>query len=248
MALSVETCVATHQGDRKEQQDRVSLFSHPSRPGMLMAVLADGMGGHSGGAMAAEQLIIKARQNFEVYAPESESPEAVLEEIVQDAHVVVTLSGFTSEQQPHTTAVVFLLQGGRARWAHCGDSRLYHFRGKETVSRTQDHSLVGELVRKGRISQHAAETHPQRHVLVSCLGSSQAPRVEHGGVDQLQAGDAFLLCSDGLWAYFPDTELAGIIARQPARQAAEKLVEVARQRAKGSGDNLSLILVKLVGA
>lgn len=69
MALSIETCAAQHIGDREEQQDRVSLFPHPTRKGMLMAVLADGMGGHTGGAMAAEQVVFKARQSFEVFAP-----------------------------------------------------------------------------------------------------------------------------------------------------------------------------------
>ena len=65
MAFSAETCVAMHIGNRAEQQDRVSLFAHPKRPGMMMAVLADGMGGHSGGAMAAEQVLILAKQNFD---------------------------------------------------------------------------------------------------------------------------------------------------------------------------------------
>jgi serine/threonine protein phosphatase PrpC len=248
MALRIETCMARHIGDRAEQQDRVDLFAHPTRPGMLMAVLADGMGGHSGGSMAAEQLLVKARQNLEVYAPAQETPRHLLEEIIHDAHVVVKLTRYTSEKEPHTTAVVFLLQAGRADWAHCGDSRLYHFRGQQTVSRTRDHSLVGELLRKGRISPAAAETHPQRHVLVSCLGSAVAPRVDHGGVDRLAAGDAFLLCSDGLWSHFSDGELAALIARQSARQAAEELVSVARARACGYGDNLSLAIVKLVDA
>lgn len=246
MPLSIETCVARHTGDRAEQQDRVTLLGHPRRPGVLMAALADGMGGHTGGAMAAEQVVIKARQSFEVYSPETETPEQLLNEIIHEAHVVVTLSGFTSEQKPHTTAVVFLLQGARAFWAHCGDSRLYHFRGTTALFHTEDHSLVGDMVRKGRLTPKAAETHPQRHVLMSCLGSNVQPQVVHGNVDQLMEGDAFLLCSDGLWAHFSDAELAEIIARQSARQAAEELVTMARARARGAGDNISLALVKLV--
>ena len=248
MPLRVETCVATHIGDRTEQQDRVDLFAHPTRPGMLMAVLADGMGGHSGGSMAAEQVIVKARQNLAVYAPKAETPRQLLEEIIREAHVTVTLTRFTSEKDPHTTAVVFLLHPGGASWAHCGDSRLYHFRGMQTVSRSADHSLVEELLRQGRISPAAAQTHPQRNVLLSCLGGGQAPEIEHGAVDRLVAGDAFLLCSDGLWAYFSDDELAALIAGRSARQAAEDLVALTRARADGEGDNLSLALVKLVEA
>lgn len=246
MALSVETCVATHQGDRKEQQDRVSLFPHPQRPGMLMAVLADGMGGHSGGALAAEQVVHRARHNFADYAPESESPREFLDSIVHEAHTAVKLTRFTSEQDPHTTAVVFLLAQGRAAWAHCGDSRIYHVRHGRLAVRSQDHSLVGEWVRQGRITQAQAETHPQRNILVSCLGAEQAPVIDHGEVDQLEAGDVFLLCSDGLWAYFPEDELVAILTRQSARQAAEELVAQARARGMGAGDNISLALVRLV--
>lgn len=215
---------------------------------MLMAALADGMGGHSGGGIAAEQLIVKARQNLADYAPQTESPGDCLEEIIRDAHVAVTLTRFTSEKDPHTTAVVFLLHGGRAAWAHCGDSRLYHLRGDQAVSCTEDHSLVADLLRHGRITAAEAEKHPHRNVLMSCLGASDPPRVARGGADRLVAGDAFLLCSDGLWAYFSNGELASIIARQSARQAAEELVGLARERAKGHGDNISLALVKLVEA
>src|SRR5574338_559170 len=185
MPLRVETCVASHIGDRVEQQDRVDHFSHPRRPGMLMAALADGMGGHSGGGIAAEQLIVKARQNLADYAPQTESP---------------------------------------------GDC------------------LEADLPRHGRITAAQAEKHPHRPALMSCLGGSDPPRVARGGADRLVAGDAFLLCSDGLWAYFSNGELASIIARQSARQAAEELVGLARERAKGHGDNISLALVKLVEA
>jgi len=248
MPLTIESCVARHNGDRTEQQDRVNLFAHPRRPGMLMAVLADGMGGHSGGAMAAEQVLIKAQQNFEDYAPNSESPQDLLASIIRDAHVVIRLTRFTSEQDPHSTAVVLLLQAGRVDWAHCGDSRLYHFRGMETVSRSGDHSLVGELQRKGKLDEAGALVHPQRNVLLSCLGAERDPRIDFGHLAPLVAGDAFLLCSDGLWAYFSDQELARAIARNSPREAARLLIREARERAEGMGDNISLSIIRLVEA
>lgn len=248
MALSVETCVARHQGDRPEQQDRVAIFGHPTMGGMLMAVLADGMGGHSGGAMAAEQVLLKAKQNFEMYAPRSESADHLLKEIIEEAHLVIKLTRFTSEKDPHSTAVVLLLQPGRIDWAHCGDSRLYHFRRGELVCKTEDQSLVEQLVRKGVISASAAIDHPHRNVLLSCLGADNPPKVLHGAVGELRVGDAFLICSDGLWAYFDDGELGRLIDARPPREAAEALISLARERADGEGDNISVAIVKLVEA
>lgn len=246
MALKVETCVARHQGDRVEQQDRVSIFGHPDRPGMMMAVLADGMGGHTGGAMAAEQVLLKAKQNFEAFAPREETPEMLLTSIVHESHLVIKLTRFTSEQDPHSTAVAFLLQPDRADWVHCGDSRFYHYRGDQLLYRSPDHSLVGELQRKGRLDEAGALSHPHRNVLLSCLGSEREPRVDLGGVAPLVGGDNFLLCSDGVWAYFTDQELGAILATMNARDACQALISQARERAKGEGDNLSLAVVRLI--
>ena len=248
MAISIDTCAAMHIGDRSEQQDRVSIFPHPSRPGCMLAVLADGMGGHSGGAIAAEQVILKAKQNFSTYAPSSESPVEFLRSVIDDAHVIIKLTRFTSEQDPHSTAVVFMLRPGHADWAHCGDSRLYHFRSGQLIARTPDHSLVEELLRTGRITEAQAETHPQRNLLLSCLGAEREPTTDVGGTPALQAGDSFILCSDGLWAYFSDQELGRTLHENDARSAAKILIDTARQRAQGMGDNLSLAIVKVVPA
>lgn len=248
MPLTVETCVAHHPGDRLEQQDRVSLFAHPERAGLMMAVLADGMGGHSGGAMAAEQVIIKARQNFDAFKPGSETAQSLLASIVDEAHQVIRLTRFTTEHDPHSTAVILLLQPGRLDWVHCGDSRFYHFRDGRTLSRSADHSLVGALLRQGEFDQASALNHTRRNVLLSCLGGEAAPGMAFGHLAPLQAGDSFLLCSDGLWAYFADQELAAIVHRAPARAAATRLVTVARERALGEGDNIALALIKLVEA
>lgn len=246
MPLTVDACVAQHLGDRREQQDQVSLFAHPRRAGFMMAALADGMGGHTGGALAAQQVLLKARQNFEAYSPHSETPAQFLAEVLQEAHVVIKLTRFTSEKDPHSTGVVFMLQPGRADWAHCGDSRLYHYRGNRLLHRTADHSLVGEMQRKGQLDDEGALHHPQRNMLLSCLGSERPPTIEHGATSSLEAGDSFLLCSDGLWGYLSDAELGIILSRHSARRAAETLVRLGRERAQGKGDNLSLALIRLV--
>lgn len=242
MALSIEAATGTHIGDKKEQQDRLAVLPGS---GAVLAVVADGMGGLTGGSMAAEQVISTARQLFGSWSPAAEPGEALLRAIAQEAHVAIRLARFTSEQEPHSTVVALLVRGERAHWVHSGDSRLYIFRGATPVFRTVDHSYVEQLHREGKISAAERETHPQRNYLVSCLGARDEPRVEVGAAGDLRAGDAFLLCSDGLWAYFTDAELGAALATLAPRDAAEKLVAAARVRAKGNGDNLSLAIVKL---
>jgi serine/threonine protein phosphatase PrpC len=245
MAIRIEAATGTHIGDKKEQQDRLAVLPSAKHRGVLLAVVADGMGGLSGGAMAAEQVVSTATQLFESYAPAGVSGDALLRSIAAEAHVSIRLSRFTSEQEPHSTVVALLLQAERADWAHSGDSRLYHFRGPQLLSRTVDHSYVEQLFREGKIGADERRRHPQRNLLLSCLGARESPRIEFGSARALQAGDCFLLCSDGLWEHFTDTELAATVAALAPRQAAEKLVAAARARAGSTGDNVSLIIVKL---
>jgi len=245
MSIRVDACVAQHIGDRAEQQDRAALFRHPRRDDVLMAVVADGMGGHSGGAIAAEQVLHKARQSFETFAPGAESPGELLQAIVREAHLIIKLARFTSVQDPHSTAAGLLLQPGRADWAYCGDSRIYHYRGTSLLARSEDHSLVAQLLRQGRITVEQARSHPQRSLLLSCLGDEREPTVDSGSAEPVLAQDTFVLCSDGLWSHFSDGEIGEVVTARASRLAAEELVLGARQRARGTGDNVSLIVLKL---
>jgi serine/threonine protein phosphatase PrpC len=245
MPFTIETCTAQHIGDRQEQQDRVGLFAHPAQKGTLLAVLADGMGGHTGGALAAEQVIQSAKQNFQSSAPAGVKIEDMLAAGINDAHAGIKLTALSSEQDPHSTACLLVLQPGRADWAHCGDSRIYHYRDGAKVSRTYDHSHVMNLVKMGYLTEEQAESHPQKNLLISCLGDNDAPKIDFGSTAPLVGGDCFLLCSDGLWAYFSDEELGRVLHEFPVRQAAEILINTARDRAKGRGDNCSLAIVRL---
>ena len=87
--------------------------------------------------------------------------------------------------------------------------------------------------------------HPKRNVLITSLGGKEEPKFEFGAARDLADGDSFVICSDGLWAYFDDAEMGRIVAANSARKASEILIEVARERAAGAGDNLSLVIVKL---
>lgn len=245
MPTIIDACVAQHQGDRKEQQDRVALIPHPKGGGVALAVVADGMGGHTGGVLAAQQVIHTARNNLDSFSARSESPRTMLESSVLEAHMLIKASRFINEKDPHSTAVAMVVQPGHITWGYCGDSRLYHFHGKHLQTRTVDHSYVEHLVASGRITPLQALTHPNRNVLMTSLGGENAPRFDFAEHNAPSAGDNFILCSDGIWAYFSDDELGCLLNENSAREACQKIIRLARERASGSGDNLSLVVIRL---
>ena len=235
-----------HRGDRAYQQDQVEIIAHQRVPGCALAVLADGMGGKSGGRKAADQVILTAQQLFECYVPNRDDAAESLKQMVLEAHLMIKLTAITSEEEPHSTLAAFIIGPSRdCVTIHAGDSRVYHFRGAEMVSRTVDHSFVQRLVDEGQISAEDANTHPQSNLLTGCLGTHQDPPLTVNHIDQLQVGDSMLACSDGLWHYFSPKELGAIVHALPPREASEMLVNKARQRARGGGDNLSLALVRV---
>ncbi len=235
-----------HRGDRAYQQDQVQVIAHPRVPGCVMAVVADGMGGKSGGRKAADQVILTAQQLFDRYAPNREDPSETLRQLLLESHLMIKLTAITAEEEPHSTVAAFIVGADRAcDIVHAGDSRVYHFRGANMVSRTIDHSYVQRLVDSGEITEEEANTHPQSNLLTGCLGTNQDPPFTHKRIDRLDIGDTMLACTDGLWHYFTPRELGAIVHALPPREASEMLVSKARQRARGGGDNLSLALVRV---
>jgi serine/threonine protein phosphatase PrpC len=235
-----------HRGDRAYQQDQVEIMPHDRTPGCLLAVLADGMGGKSGGRKAADQVLLTAEQLFERYAPNTDNPGEALKQLVLEAHLMIKLTAITSEEEPHSTIAAFIVSPNReCDMIHAGDSRIYHFRGAQMMSRSIDHSYVQRLVDEGQITDEEANSHPQSNLLTGCLGTHQDPPLSCSHIDQLEIGDSMLACSDGLWHYFTPREIGAIVHALPPREASEMLVSKARQRARGGGDNLSLALVRL---
>jgi len=235
-----------HKGDRDYQQDQVALLKHVRVHGCVMAVVADGMGGRSGGRKASDQVMMTAKQVFERFDPKTDDAKAMLTQLVREAHLVIKLTALSAEEEPHSTLAAFLINpGGDCYWAHSGDSRIYHFHGHQLIKRTLDHSYVQTLVDSGEITQEQALVHPQSHVLTGCLGTESDPPVDIYHLSALRPGDVLMACSDGVWHYFTNEELAAELSRLSAREATEFLIEKARSRGHGGGDNLSLAVVKL---
>jgi serine/threonine protein phosphatase PrpC len=235
-----------HKGDREYQQDQVALLKHPRINGCILAVVADGMGGRSGGRKASDQVMMTAKQLFDRYDPNTEDAAAILSQIVQESHLVIKLTAISSEQEPHSTLAAFIINpGGDCHWAHTGDSRIYYYHGNSFIKRTIDHSYVQALVDKGEITEEQAAVHPQSNILMGCLGTESDPPLGQHFITKLRAGDSLMVCSDGVWHYFKDSEIGSVLSTLSAREATVFLIEKARTRARGGGDNLSIVVIKL---
>jgi serine/threonine protein phosphatase PrpC len=153
-----------------------------------------------------------------------------------------------TEVEPMSTMVLFMLTPLRqAIWAVVGDSRLYRFANKECLGKSNDAEYIAHLIEHDKLPEEAARRHRNAKLLTNALGNKmKEPYVTIGIQEDLQAGHAFILCTDGLWQYFSDDELANVLRRKSPREASELLINKARERAQGKGDNCSMAIVKLV--
>lgn len=242
--LQILGCTAQHLGDRREQQDRIAIFTSRMASRCVLGLVADGVGGRSGGALAAENVMMAAQRLFDEFNPQTDSVERFFRTLVQEAHTILGLSAYASKLDPHSTMVAVLIQPSRADWCHVGDSRLYFFRNGREFNRTADHTLAAKMIAEGTMSIERALLHPSASHLTHTLGGEMAPEPSLGGVDKIQPGDRFLLCSDGLWGYFADGELADLTQSRDVRASTSQLIANARERAVGgSGDNCSMVLL-----
>ena len=243
-SLKVSATVAQHIGDRPEQQDRVAVFSSPSAPRCVLAVLADGLGGRSGGSIASETVLLTAKRLFDEYTPFTD-PVVFLRNLIQEAHTSIRVAAFASRMEPHATLVALLIQPDRIDWCHIGDSRLYAFRDGLLVHQTLDQTVAMKMVMNGQLTPERARLHPSASKLSQALGGAALPQGEFDGYAQVQNGDRFLLCSDGLWAYFQAEELQYLLHNTSGGSRTRLLIDEARSRAAGNGDNCSLCIVEL---
>ena len=236
-------------GGRQYNQDRVA-YAYSNHA--LLMVLADGMGGHSHGEVAAQLAIQTFMQAYQQAAlPRVPDPVEFLREVMQRAHE--SIIHYAHEQHlggnPGTTCVAALVQDGKACWAHAGDSRLYHMRGAEVVTRTHDHSMVQQWADWGIITADEMKIHPDRNKITNCLGGVEDMFfVESSALVELQQGDVLLLCSDGLWGPLSDTEMSTALNTTPVQlplpASLEQLMAEAEYRGGAHADNLTAIAAR----
>ncbi len=244
-----ETALASLVGAREEQQDRVEIFRSG---GECLLVLADGLGGHEGGAEAAQTVVDEAgrlfvgrgaAQSAAATGPLPAGPEQLLRDIACGAHWRMRRGAGVAAAGPGCTCLLLHLTRRRAIWAHVGDSRLYRFRDGRLSGRTLDHSVVELLRLKGRISEAEMKSHPDRNRLLEALGGSAPPRLEFDR-KPARASDGFLLCSDGLWENVSDSQLEQAMRAGDLQAGLDGLVRRARATGGADCDNISVAAVR----
>lgn len=238
--------VAFHslRGTRASNQDRVA---YVERGNAVLMVLADGLGGHAGGALAAEILVHVAKRAFQaVRQPLITEPSAFLGLVTMQAHRAMHATGAKHNPpiQPRTTCVLCLVQHGYAYWAHVGDSRLYHFRNGALLTRTLDDTSVEQLRTGGVLSEEEMLTHPGKSVLLRCLGAAELPAINFGEERALHRGDVLLACSDGLWEAFSPEEMLPYLRRSSIEEGLEQMLFDAEDRKTKGSDNITAVALR----
>ena len=235
----------SRRGGREKNEDRMG-YCYTREAGLF--ALADGMGGHPEGEVAAQIALQTLASIFQRDArPTLEDPQRYLQDAVMIAHQ--QLLRYAADKgladTPRTTVVACVMQGNSAFWAHCGDSRLYLLRAGKLIARTRDHSYIELQEALGRPAPGAERFN--RNVLFTCLGSPGKPMIDIHGPLLLEPGDRMLLCSDGLWGTVADAEITTQLATRPIADAVPELVEQALRNGGARCDNVTVLAVEWEG-
>ena len=234
----------SRKGSRRVNQDRIA---YTYGRDTLLLVVADGMGGHAGGEIAAQICVRLFIERFQQEAkPVLRNPLKFLQDTMLRAHAALGsyANQFSMLETPRTTCVAVVVQAGYAHWAHVGDSRFYLYRQGALIGSTKDHSKVQYLVDQGIIGAEEVAQHPDRNKIFSCLGGLVDPVIDLSKRTALRNGDVMLLCTDGLWSVLPQHEMASWLTSQPILKAAPQMMREAEKRGGPESDNLSAICVR----
>ena len=231
---------------RKSNQDYTATFTNQKN--QLLALLADGLGGHQAGDIASRQAVEEIGIAWEATTID-DSEKAVqwfLQHIQQTNQRIFekgqsqpTLSGMG------TTLEVVTLLDNHLALAHVGDSRIYLFREQRLIALTEDHSLVNALLKSGEITQEMAENHPRKNIITRSLGMPGSLEVDVA-IHKIQDHDQLLLCSDGLTNMVSEPKITQILLEAASLQdASQRLIDEAN--AKGGLDNITVLLIDVGG-
>ncbi|AOR98068.1 MULTISPECIES: protein-serine/threonine phosphatase PrpC [Bacillus] len=241
------TALKTDTGKiRQHNEDDAGIFK--GKDEFVLAVVADGMGGHLAGDVASKMAVKAMGEKWNeaetIPTAPSDCEKWLIEQILSvNSKIYDHAQAHEECQGMGTTIVCALFTGKTVSVAHIGDSRCYLLQDGDFVQVTEDHSLVNELVRTGEISREDAEHHPRKNVLTKALGTDQSVSIDTRSFD-IEPGDKLLLCSDGLTNKVEGTELKDILQSDSAPQEKVNLL-VDKANQNGGEDNITAVLLEL---
>jgi protein phosphatase len=248
--LVVQAVLRTDVGLVRSENQDFGIYTTPSEereahPGGRLLVVADGMGGHRGGATASRLAAETVKAQY-LGSEGTDIPGALLESLTRaNARIFHEAQANPDLRGMGTTTSALVVRDGNAWFGHVGDSRIYMVRGSEIKQLTEDHSLVATMVREGLLTKTEAENHPRRNVLQRSMGVSEQVEIDVSGPFPLVEGDIFILCSDGLHGVVKEEEMLAV-AQKPLREAADEFIKKAIER--GAPDNVTVIVARVVRA
>jgi serine/threonine protein phosphatase PrpC len=239
--------VASRVGNRTMNQDRGCIVEHEES---LLIFVADGMGGHQGGEIAAQEAMDCFVGNLKRQQTPIEDPAGFLEMSMLEAHQSIARLGENENPPffPRTTCVACLVQQDQAWWIHLGDSRLYLLSGGDVVDRTRDHTYIEELYQNEVITEEEMLTHPMRNYVTYCIGGpNDMPPVNVGHYGPLVADDMIMLCTDGLWGAINVEDITKLHG-MAMDTATNRMAEEAERISHPNSDNVTLVGIRILQA
>ena len=230
----IESWARTHEGRVRDHNED----SYCAREPQGFWAVADGMGGHEGGEWASATLVGKLEA---IDLPRDfERAQALVDEAIRDANLVILREAQRRRKQMGSTVVTLLVQDRRYAVLWVGDSRAYVLRDGALVQLSRDHSQVQDMVERGIMRPEDAVGHPMAHILSRAVGVTEQVEVDRT-TGEVQPGDVFLLCSDGLHGYVEERDIARLLGRGSPEQASQELVELTLRN--GAPDNVTVVAI-----
>jgi PPM family protein phosphatase len=250
-AADMKVIIRTDLGNIRTNNEDAGLFFRIADAGIThekgcILMVADGMGGHAAGEVAskmATEIISK-----EYFKNGNGSIEKNLAKVftLANKNILEAANADSSKKGMGTTCTALIVANKQVYYAHVGDSRAYVIKNNNIARITTDHTYVQELIKAGTITAAEAEKHPQRNILTNAMGTKPQIRIDTGKCEfSFEENDRLMLCSDGLYDYLDDAEIAAIVNNKPVSEAAQQLIDEAKKR--GGHDNITVVLAEKTG-
>jgi len=245
--VDLQFCQLTSAGDRENNQD---FMAYVLENDYALFVVADGLGGHSDGEKASRFFCEALLMLAPLYSYRmAENPEKVFSEWLDDTvhEMQLLFAGDSAARKAHTTCAILYLDDNLVLTAHCGDSRIYRLTPEQILWRTRDHSVPQQLLDDGIITEAEMALHPEQNQLTRSINALQLHEAEINVYPPVQAGETFIVCSDGFWESVKHEELLELAQLKNGKSELRKLARLSVLRAHGKSDNVTVQWVRVDG-